>query len=481
MGTHWYELVRQLQGAAELQRERFGKQLEQRNVSGVLSKAVEVARKDSDWNSSGLPESLQRALDLCDKQGPAAAVAAALRLLDFQQIVEAKSGNSPKGSPKQGQHAVQTQLVCAAHLPHQSALAFGLSRMFACCAEAKVESTTELHVPRSETQLADSLSRTSVPVITIKRSSEARAIPTTTTIVLQPSLVQSNIAQRDDQVQSQIKPDHTPDRQMLSSAKAGSTESGKLHVLKSKNGRSNGSSLSASTKLPSPANYKPSCIVREVQNGQRPEPPSEEATRSNSSSRPAMHAVHVLQPGHAPMRAGSPPPSGTAPSTVTTSSSFSKTDHPKNHSGEKAGMTNRQVNFSPFQAEEAQSHEHQQLESRHSNSDSDKSCESAGEVVLACVHAVYHIIAICASSCCMCIIELTSTCWCTQAAASFWWRSIKMWSRENALTTMFTAECCTVGHVYLKPLTDDLVSCSCCNLHAAHANVTHQTSASYKV
>ena len=111
MGTHWYELVRQLQGAAELEPERSGKQLDQWNVSGVLSKAVEVARKDSDWNSSGLPESLQRALELCDKQGPAAAIAAALRLLDFQQIVKAKSGNSPKGSPKQGQHFAQVQIV----------------------------------------------------------------------------------------------------------------------------------------------------------------------------------------------------------------------------------------------------------------------------------------------------------------------------------------------------------------------------------
>ena len=102
MGTHWYELVRQLQGAAELERGRSGKALEQSNVSGVLAKAVEVARSDSDWNSSGLPESLQRALDLCDKQGPTAAISAALRLLDFKQIVEAKSSNSPKGSPKQG-------------------------------------------------------------------------------------------------------------------------------------------------------------------------------------------------------------------------------------------------------------------------------------------------------------------------------------------------------------------------------------------
>ena len=256
-----------------------------------------------------------------------------------------------------------------------------------------MESTTELHVPRSESQLADSLSRTSVPVITIKRSSEARAIPKTTTIVLQPSLVQSNIAQRDDQILTHTQPDYTPHKQMLSAAKAGSTEPGKLHVLKSKNGRSKGSSLLVSTKPSSSAalvNHKPSCIVREVQNGQRPVSPSEQAEHSTSVSRPP-HAAHAVHPEGAPMRAGSPPPSGTAPGTVTTSSSFSRTDHPKDQSGEKAGVTKRQVSFSPFQAEEAQSNEHQQLESRHSNSDSDKSCESAGKAASSYADAVHEI------------------------------------------------------------------------------------------
>ena len=278
---------------------------------------------------------------------------------------------------------------------HTSTVLLRFSGLLVCCAEAKVESTTELHVPRSESQLADSLSRTSVPVITIKRSSETKAIPTTTTIVLQPSLVQSNIAQRDDQILTYTQPDCSADRHMPPAAKAGSTESSKVHVLKSKNGRSNASSLFVSTKSSAaPANHKASCIVREVQNGQRPESSSEEATFSNSSSRPAMHAVHAVQPGHDPMRAGSPPLSRTAPSTVTTSSSFSKTDHSKDHLGEKA-TAKPQVNFSPFQAEEAQSHEHQQLESRHSNSDSDKSYESAGEVGLAYVDAVYHTFATC--------------------------------------------------------------------------------------
>lgn len=244
-----------------------------------------------------------------------------------------------------------------------------------CYAEAKLECTTELHVPRSDSQLDDSLSRTSAPVITIKRSSETRAVPTTTTIILQPSLVQSSIAQRDDRAPTHTQPDYTPHRQMLSSTKAGSLDSGKLNVLKSKNGRSNGSSLLVSSKPPPPAtsaNHKPSCVVREVQNGQRPVSTPEEVTHSKSNSRPAVHAV---QPGDPPVRAGFPPPSGTATNAV---SFASKTDKPRGHSGAEAGRSEQQVNLSPFQAEEAQSREHQQLESRHSNSDSDKSCESAG-------------------------------------------------------------------------------------------------------
>lgn len=102
MAPPWYDLVRKLQSAPGAEQDSPGKRLGEKGVSGLLSEAVDVAQKDSDWNSSGLPESLQRAVDLCNKQGPAAATAAALRLLDFQHIVEAKSSNSPKGSPKQG-------------------------------------------------------------------------------------------------------------------------------------------------------------------------------------------------------------------------------------------------------------------------------------------------------------------------------------------------------------------------------------------
>ena len=102
MAPHWYALVRQLQGSTDTEHGESCQQPNQRNVTTLLKEAVDAASKDSDWNSSGLPENLQRALDLCDRQGPAAATAAALRLLDFQHIVEAKSSNSPKGSPKQG-------------------------------------------------------------------------------------------------------------------------------------------------------------------------------------------------------------------------------------------------------------------------------------------------------------------------------------------------------------------------------------------
>lgn len=229
---------------------------------------------------------------------------------------------------------------------------------------------TELHIPRSESQQLDSNSRTSVPVITIKRSSEARTTPTTTTIVLQPSLVQSNIAQRDDnQVTAHSQTNYTPHRQLWSAAKVGAVEPAKLHVLKSKNGRSNGSSLLVSSKPPASTastNHKPSCVVREAQSSQRPASPSDKATHSNSKSGPAAHAA---QPGPSPMRAGSPPPSGASPSPL------NETDHLKDHSGDEAGVTERRVNFSPFQAQEAQS---PQLESRNSNSDSDKSCGSAG-------------------------------------------------------------------------------------------------------
>lgn len=109
----WYELVKRLE---RLQRpaESHGQtadSLTRQEVASLLEQAKDAASKNSDWSSSGLPESLQRAQDLCDKQGPSPAIAAALRLLDFQHIVEAKSSSSPKStSPKQG-----WQILSVAH------------------------------------------------------------------------------------------------------------------------------------------------------------------------------------------------------------------------------------------------------------------------------------------------------------------------------------------------------------------------------
>ena len=105
MTPPWYDLVKRLQTRSEAE-SKSDDSSDKEEVLSLLEQAKDAASKDSDWNSSGLPESLQRALELCDKQSPSAAVAAALRLLDFQHIVEAKSSNSPKStSPKQGWQA----------------------------------------------------------------------------------------------------------------------------------------------------------------------------------------------------------------------------------------------------------------------------------------------------------------------------------------------------------------------------------------
>ena len=142
----------------------------------------------------------------------------------------------------------------------------------------------------------------------------------------------------------------------------GQTDSTKLHVLKSKNGRSNGSSYSPPSKLPaliSPTPTEPSTFVREVQNGQRPK------AENGAKAQPAVHS----QSRAGPQRAGSPPNANTARNTISSGCTG------KNQARQGQDSTRFQANVSPFEAAEAQ----EQLESRHSNSDSDKSSESAGE------------------------------------------------------------------------------------------------------
>lgn len=328
MAPHWYELVRQLQTLPDNDSGQPRKRLDQTNVNSLLTEAVRVASQDSDWNSSGLPESLQRALDLCNKQGPAAASAAALRLLDFQHIVEAKSSNSPKGSPKQG---------------------------------PSLAATTEVHVSTVEPQRKDSQSRASVPVITIKGSSEFRSTPATTTIVLQPSSVNSSAAQHSRSGSVSPVADPTFSLQSIPH-RNGACESTKLHVLKIKNGRSNGSqqtALSKSSPHTDAAANQPSHTVREVSNGQRPEP-----SVDNTSGGSILSGE--------PMRAGSPPAHNAASSTGSLGTTRTGA------SVQAQSQAKPQAQASPFEAAEAQSHSRESLESRQSNSDSDKSCESAG-------------------------------------------------------------------------------------------------------
>ena len=230
-------------------------------------------------------------------------------------------------------------------------------------------STTELHVPRVEPQRKDSQSRTSVPVITIKRSSESRSIPTTTTIVLQPSSVQSSAAQHSRP--ASVSPLAEPTLSLQSTPRNnGAHESAKLDVLKSKNGRSNSpqhTALSKSSSNTDAAANQPSQIVREVSNGQRPEP--------SVGNRPDTNTSGGTEWSAEPMRADSPPAHNAAISTG--SLGTTRTDA----SGQTQSEAKPQAQASPFEAAEAQSHSRESLESRQSNSDSDKSCESAGQLL----------------------------------------------------------------------------------------------------
>ena len=65
-------------------------------VKTTLEKAVQAAKADSQWSASGLPESLQRTVQLCSSEGPDAAKTAALGLLDFHKIVKKSKLRSPK-------------------------------------------------------------------------------------------------------------------------------------------------------------------------------------------------------------------------------------------------------------------------------------------------------------------------------------------------------------------------------------------------
>lgn len=234
------------------------------------------------------------------------------------------------------------------------------------CSGAALSITTELPVPTVETQLNGAKSRTSVPVITITRSSESRSIPTTTTIRLQPSSVQSSVAQHHGQ-----RSVSTLSEPSLSSRKL-THSNGQVKVLKSKNGRPNGSSHASLSKSPchhAATGDKPSQIVREVQNGQRPEPSIDSRFQANS-------AKESRSVGAAPLRANSPPPDQAAASSTVCCGVTGREEDSKAMQAE--GQP--QVQASPFEAEAAQSLSRESLESHRSKSDSDKMVESAGDL-----------------------------------------------------------------------------------------------------
>ena len=248
-----------------------------------------------------------------------------------------------------------------------------------------------MHVSTVEPQRKDSQSRASVPVITIKGSSEFRSTPATTTIVLQPSSVNSSAAQHSRSGSVSPVADPTFSLQSIPH-KNGARESTKLHVLKIKNGRSNGSqqtALSKSSPHTDAVANQPSHTVREVSNGQRPEPSVNTSGGSILSGEP--------------MRAGSPYAHNAASSTGSLGTTRTGA------SVQAQSQAKPQAQASPFEAAEAQSHSRESLESRQSNSDSDKSCESAGQLLYSVRHNYINVALVCPMlhvSMCRCVCAL---------------------------------------------------------------------------
>ncbi len=113
--TRWHELVSELakpalsqtkaqpiaqneaeQTAANQNSPPRSSEYDSQKVLTTLEKAVQAAKADSQWSASGLPESLQRTVQLCSSEGPDAAKTAALGLLDFHQMVKNSKLRSPK-------------------------------------------------------------------------------------------------------------------------------------------------------------------------------------------------------------------------------------------------------------------------------------------------------------------------------------------------------------------------------------------------
>ena len=208
----------------------------------------------------------------------------------------------------------------------------------------------ELQVPNLQSQLPDADSRTSLPVITIKKAADAQAVATTTTIVLQHSPSNSTLPQPSPSTLHISRP---------------LPSTNKLSVLKSKNGRSNTPSA---------------VIIKDSKPDQQPNPSPAKA--SHHSKRPKSVQQHRSPspqedaPQH-PARARSPP----AARTTSPSGATANDDAAGNATGQTRHARCHQPNPSPFEAPEAQLQEARGSnsdKSNSSNSNSDKSAENAG-------------------------------------------------------------------------------------------------------
>ena len=223
-------------------------------------------------------------------------------------------------------------------------------------------SVAELQVPNLQSQLPDADSRTSLPVITIKKTSDVQAVPTTTTIVLQHSPLNSALPQPSP---STVSVSH-----LSSLPSTNDHSSHRLSVLKSKNGRTN---------------MPPAVIIKD----------SKPDTQSNVSlSLPAKSSHHSKRPKsaqqHRPPSPQEDPPQHPArarsPPAAHTTSSFGATvsdDAAGNDSGQTRHARCHQPKPSPFEAPEAQLQEARGSnsdKSNSSNSNSDKSAENAGQL-----------------------------------------------------------------------------------------------------
>lgn len=84
----WYTVLRALQAAPCGSQSEAAAEQQPLDVAGVLRTALQAVRGDEQWNCSGIPELLTRALETAEKGLTSSARKAAVGLLDFHFLVE---------------------------------------------------------------------------------------------------------------------------------------------------------------------------------------------------------------------------------------------------------------------------------------------------------------------------------------------------------------------------------------------------------